>query len=331
MRYVSIYQCFTYITIYCVTDLLARRKDLLESKWWLTQPTVSNDEWLYLFEEETRHSVMIEWYFSEKQEISQVIHQQKAVNTPTRKAVMWYFDAASLIYEYAYQQYKNNESFLLRISEIKTIHSLMMKWINPSIWGKWREWDIRITSASIQPPYWILIPDAMEAFITFSNTLDFGVEHVCESSALLHTYFEATHPFEDGNGRIWRILINYILISHGYPSIIIKGTDREKEKYFEWLESCEIWLLDYYPEKIPPHDRTEKWDIQPLKTLIEEALFQSIDRIILTWEKDLEPVSKIVEEQWYDKSYGRQLVKRGKVIAKKIGNTWYSNEKYFLR
>lgn len=274
---------------------------------------------------------MIEWYFSEKQEISQVIKQQKKVNTPTRKAVMWYFDAASLIYEYAYQQYKNNESFLLRISEIKTIHSLMMKWINKDIWWKRRTWDIRITSAAIQPPYGILIPDAMKVFIEFTKLLDFSVEHICRSLAILHTYFEATHPFEDGNGRIWRILINYILISHGYPSIIIKWTDHAKEQYFLWLESCETGLLEYYPDEVPPPSRSEQWNTEPLTNIIQSWLFQSMDRLILAGEEKLQKVAKIVTDAWFDETYGRQLVKRGQLIAKKIGKSWYSHEKYFLK
>lgn len=311
--------------------LLEWRKWLLDIQGGIKQPVVSNKEWLYLFEEETRHSIMIEWYFSEKREISEVIIQQKDIVTDLRKVILWYFDAASLIYEYAYQQYVSDENFQLRISDIKTIHSLMMKWINPDIWWSWRKWDIVITQASIKPPYGILLDEAMKAFIVYVKTLSFDVAHIADSLALLHTYFEATHPFEDGNGRIGRILINYILISHGYPSIIIKWTEKDKDKYFAWLEACEKWLLDFYPDQIPSLIWTEKSDIIPLTSLLYDALFRSVDRIILSGNNEIEPLNKILEWYWYSSAYGRRLVERGQVIAKKIGNTRYSTKDYFYK
>ena len=48
-----------------------------------------------------------------------------------------------------------------------------------------------------------------------------------ELAALFHYRYIRIHPFEDGNGRISRLLVNYILCRHGYPMIVIKTKDKK--------------------------------------------------------------------------------------------------------
>jgi Fic family protein len=47
-------------------------------------------------------------------------------------------------------------------------------------------------------------------------------------AATFHYRFILIHPFDDGNGRVARILMNFILLSDDYPPAIIKATDREE-------------------------------------------------------------------------------------------------------
>lgn len=272
---------------------------------------------------------MIEWYFSGKWEVTDVITRQTEADTSTKKAVLWYFDAASLLYEYAYQQWKNKDPFQVRLTEIKMTHSLMMRETQGIQQWVRRNGDIVIQWANIKPVYGALVDEAMNQFVIYANQCNFEPENICETLAILHAYFEATHPFEDGNGRVWRMLINYMLISHWYPSIVIKGTETAKQKYFDGLEWAEKWLNERYPDQIPPLDRDQNIKPKKLAKLIESWLYQSMDYVLLAGEQDLIPVHEIVDSYGYDVSYARQLVARWHIIAKKIGTTRYSRSDYF--
>ncbi|MDR3000776.1 MAG: Fic family protein [Fibromonadaceae bacterium] len=58
-----------------------------------------------------------------------------------------------------------------------------------------------------------------------------------ELAALFHYRYIRIHPFEDGNGRIARLLVNFILLRHGYPMIVIQTADRKN--YIDALVKCD--------------------------------------------------------------------------------------------
>ncbi len=71
---------------------------------------------------------------------------------------------------------------------------------------------------------------------------------IYEKIADYHIRFERIHPFEDGNGRTGRLLINFGLLSDGKAPIVIDQDDRSK--YFEYLAKQDmIGLAGYIEEK----------------------------------------------------------------------------------
>ena len=58
-----------------------------------------------------------------------------------------------------------------------------------------------------------------------------------ELAALFHYRYIRIHPFEDGNGRIARLLVNYILSRHNYPMIVIRN--RKKQEYLDALSAAD--------------------------------------------------------------------------------------------
>ena len=85
---------------------------------------------------------------------------------------------------------------------------------------------------------------------------------VLTAAAYFHAKFENIHPFVDGNGRVGRLTMNYLLVLHGHPPIIIHEEDRRR--YYEALEAWDT-----------------RQELEPLRTFLRAQTEK-------TWAKQIE-------------------------------------------
>ena len=88
-------------------------------------------------------------------------------------------------------------------------------------------------------------------------------------AALFHYRFIRIHPFDDGNGRVARILMNFILMQFGYPPAIIKTQD--KENYYAVLRFADADELEPFIKYITQNL------VRSLEIMIKGAKGESIE------------------------------------------------------
>lgn len=134
------------------------------------------------------------------------------------------FEAKNLAKVNTYIQKKAIEK-PLDLDTIKLIHKILLTHIRDDIAGRFRQGNEYVKVANhIAPP-----PNEIEELlsnmlITFYKNPE---KSIVERIAKAHLEFEYTHPFIDGNGRIGRVLNNYLLIREGYVPINIMFNDRK--------------------------------------------------------------------------------------------------------
>ena len=85
-----------------------------------------------------------------------------------------------------------------------------------------------------------------------SELIDVSDQNALTAAAYFHAKFENIHPFADGNGRTGRLAMNYFLVMHNHPPVIIHEEDRKG--YYAALEAWDSMqelepLLDFLKEQ----------------------------------------------------------------------------------
>ncbi|MBI2971766.1 MAG: Fic family protein [Candidatus Aenigmarchaeota archaeon] len=105
-----------------------------------------------------------------------------------------------------------NEHLILKL------HSILLKNIDERR-GTYRTVPVFIMGSDVQFPRHSNVPTLMKALIRWYKSSK--RMYPTELAALFSMKFVSIHPFTDGNGRVSRLLMNYILKKNGYPEINI--------------------------------------------------------------------------------------------------------------
>jgi len=196
----------------------------------------------------------------------------------------------------------------IREEDILEIHKAIMSGIISSA-GEYRRGDVQIVGASFTPPPSHMVKNLVaKDLVRFVNDNP-GELRPIELAAHVHYYLAWIHPFDDGNGRMARLLMNLILLRNQYPFAIVKKVDRKK--YIDALDAV-----------------TGRGDFQPLLLFIARCVEQSLD-IYLNRQKlkKFLPLSQLAKGTSYSSEYLSLQARRGVLDAVKIERNWMSTRK----
>ena len=169
--------------------------------------------------------------------------------------------------------------------------------------GDWRSGGVTVRSAPVSLPS--AVPADLQAWARSTETVK---DHPISHAAVHHAWFERIHPFTDGNGRVGRLVLNFMLIQRGYPPAVILASQRRR--YLRALETA------------------DNGNPNPLTEVVARAVAGTLSRFLipkLAGEARLVPLSALATQSDYSAVYLRQLAQSGKLRAVREGHLWLSS------
>ncbi len=149
----------------------------------------------------------------------------------------------------------------LNSSVLKQIHALVLYGIDRENAGRYRRVPVMIAGSQHVPPQPYLLEPLMDDYFIFYEKNKSEL-HPVVLAAEMHERLVSIHPFIDGNGRTSRLVMNLILLQHGFPLAIIGGdydsriayynaleltsTEEEKTSFITLVATCVLASLDRY-------------------------------------------------------------------------------------
>ena len=121
---------------------------------------------------------------------------------------------------------------------LKQIHTIVLRSIDKANAGVYRNVPVLISGSRHVPPQPYLLAKLMEEYFLFYEANKDQL-HPVVLAAEMHERLVTIHPFIDGNGRTSRLIMNLILLQHGYPIANIKGDYESRMKYYTALEKVQ--------------------------------------------------------------------------------------------
>jgi len=183
------------------------------------------------------------------------------------------FEAKNLARVVSYIDKKAKEQEL-NLEVILLLHKMLISNIRDDVAGRFRQANEYVRVGSYIAPAPQEVIERLEKMLAEYNAGSH--ESIIKRIARLHLTFEHTHPFIDGNGRIGRVLNNYLLIREGFVPINIKFIDR-KRYYDAFQEFDEKGLTTVMEEMVGKaltnsyHKRLAYLEGKKIMTLVDYA------------------------------------------------------------
>ncbi len=293
-----------------VLGLLDEEVTLLKDRLGGLPRAVEADEILHaIWLDDVHNSTAIEGNTMTKLQVADLVDRGRAsARLVESLEVKGYADAADWVYRHA-PDYDH-----VPVSVVSESHKLAVKlaWdLEPPATrdepGAWRKATVAVGSVKVSVP--AAIPADLAAWSQSTGKL--GDQHPVVHAAIHHAWFERIHPFTDGNGRVGRLLLNFMLLQHGYPPAVIPKAQRPR--YLQALELAD----DGNPNL--------------LAEVIARAVSGTLTRFLipnLAGAAKLVPLAALAAQGPYSLAYLRLLVFSGKLRAVQDGRLRLSSKKW---
>lgn len=125
----------------------------------------------------------------------------------------------------------------LNLQTVLYWHKKLLERTKLDIAGKFREYQVAISGSKFLPPAPIEVYPLMKEFFGWYDKNKTKMNAV-ELAAVVHLKVVTIHPFGDGNGRISRLMMNFVLNKYGFPMLDIRYEKRSS--YYNALERTQI-------------------------------------------------------------------------------------------
>jgi len=283
-----------------LSERIQRKKALLDTYRPLPRDTVRrlNEDLKVLL---TYHSNAIEGNSLSLHETQMVIDYGITIHGhPLRE----YLEATNHAHAYQYVTSLIDRHEPISQETLLTLHQLVMEQILETK-GQFRKTPVYIRGSNMTPPPARDVERLMTEWLAWIEEEGEQYEPVTRA-AIAHHGFEAVHPFEDGNGRVGRLVLNLMLMRNGYPPALL--------------------LYDWRARYIQALNTANTGNYSSLLTLIGQAVEAGLDLYLeaCAVTTDAVPLRDLVEISGYPLDYLSWLARQGRLEATKQRGRWYS-------
>jgi Fic family protein len=158
--------------------------------------------------------------------------------TVSGKSMREHLEAINHVEAIGYIKQLVERNFAINERELLTVHNLILRGIHPEDAGRYRKVQVMIKGSAHMPPQPYLVAKEMEDYFIWMDQHKNKL-HPVVLAAEMHERLVTIHPFIDGNGRTSRLIMNFILLQHGYVIANIKGEYETRMKYYQTLETAQ--------------------------------------------------------------------------------------------